>query len=170
MSFGSCINLKAKRDATFSLDKKYRYWLQRRNTHGHGWVVFCLLNPSIAGAERADPTTRRLSDFSVQWGMEGFIIVNLFAAVATDPDDMMEMDNPVGPLNQGALIYALEVARSGRLVVGWGRHAMGRLRGPQVMGLIREKGITPWCFGTTKERQPKHPLYLASETELEVYG
>jgi len=168
--FGHCIDLKQKRSATFSVDRKYRYWLQRRNTHGEGWCVFCLLNPSTADETHSDPTLRRCVDFSLQWGYEGLIIVNLFSAVSTDPDELMEMDDPVGRLNKGALLYACEVAkRGGVFVAGWGSHVMGRSASSTVLKLIREQKVQIKCLGTTREHMPRHPLYLASETELEPY-
>lgn len=165
------INLRNGRDAVLSEDKVYRYWLQRRNNHGIGWVVFCLLNPSTADAERADPTMRRCQEFSVRENAAGFIIVNLFAARSTDPDELLELDDPVGPRNEDYLRYACDIAKEkgSMLIAGWGAHSLALARDQWAMKIFKQQGVTPLCLGMAKGGAPRHPLYIAGETELEEY-
>jgi hypothetical protein len=47
-------------DAKFDIERKYRYWLDRRWNAALPQFTYVLLNPSVATASRDDRTTRRL--------------------------------------------------------------------------------------------------------------
>ena len=86
------------RTALFSPCGRFRYRLGRR-WGASPTVAFVLLNPSTADDERDDPTVRRCVDFARRLGFGGLEVVNLYAYVATDPDDLRRAGHPVGPEN-----------------------------------------------------------------------
>lgn len=160
----------ARRDCVKTIE--HRYWLHMTLNGRKGVTVFCMLNPSLANKQRNDPTSRRCIDFATIWESERVVLVNLYAAISTDPDELMEHDNPQGHHNVDYIRHACRMvgAHGGRFVVAWGAHSLARLQGPPTIDLIRSCGVAPMHLGLTKEGQPRHPLYVPSTQELAVYG
>lgn len=121
-------------------------------------MMFVLLNPSTADEHKDDPTVRRCWTFAADWGYCQAEICNLFAWRATDPDDMLGADNPVGPDNDAHLLAA--AAKASLIVCGWGVHGAHRGRAADVTALLRSAGHTLYALGVTQGGQPRHPLYL----------
>jgi hypothetical protein len=144
-------------DAIFSPCGTYRvrldrWWSDRPR------VAFGLLNPSTAGKDDDDPTSRRLIGFCRDWGLGGYSLFNAHALISTDPEGLYTHPDPIGPENDR---YILEVARSCcAVIVGWGVHGKFMDRGEKVVQLLKANGIQPLSFGKTKEGFPRHPLYL----------
>lgn len=148
--------------AVFSPCRQYRYTLWRR------WVDECPLgrmccfiglNPSTADETLDDPTIRRCIGFSKAWGFDGYVMLNAFAYRATDPKVMKRQVSPVGERNAEAI--AAVAAGAGRVVVAWGNHGEHANQCQRVIDLLPSNVL---CLGTTSTGQPKHPLYLASNT------
>ncbi|MES2341665.1 MAG: DUF1643 domain-containing protein [Pseudomonadota bacterium] len=78
-----------KGSAIFSPDRTLRYeirrWWAERPTL---WAAWLMQNPSVAGAERSDPTADRVTHFSKAAGCDGWIGVNLYPYVSSRPDAM----------------------------------------------------------------------------------
>jgi hypothetical protein len=178
----------------------YRYELRRRWTFtGAEWghilarsdydgvpepdpsrpMVVIGLNPSVADATSDDPTIRRCVGFAKREGCGEVVMVNLYALVATDPDDLLHdgcatdgergiVSNAVGIDNNHTIAAAMvEVEQRGGLVVGaWGAtHA--RYIADRVAVVRKLIGALPvWCLGTTRSGAPKHPLYLRNDAPL----
>ena len=70
--------------AVISDDDKYRFALYRVWDWTKPWLVYVLLNPSTAGAEVNDPTSRVCVGRAKKLGYGGIIMVNLFAWRETD--------------------------------------------------------------------------------------
>lgn len=146
--------------ATFSRDRRYRYRLWRIWDRSLGIVAFVMLNPSTADATRDDPTIRRCVAFARRWGYGGVEVVNLFGLRATEPRDLCRARDAVGPANDR---YLRRVGRRASLVViAWGVN--GAIRGRTVRRLIGLAGAR--CLGTTRSGEPRHPLYVRSDTRL----
>ena len=145
--------------AVFSPCRKYRYSLWR------GWAedwqtnycMFICLNPSTADETLNDPTVRRCIRFSHEWGYSGFCMTNIFAYRATDPKEMLAVDDPVGEENDKFL--AEIAAKAGVVVAAWGNHGIHQGRHDQVMQLVPNLK----CLKVTKQGMPGHPLYLRGE-------
>ena len=154
--------------AVFSPDRIYRYMLTRQvNALEKRTVGFGLLNPSTAGASRNDQTVSKLTGFARRWGFGWMVLFNAFAYRATDPRDLYRVEDPVGPDNANAIASVAETCD--QVVVGWGNHGSHLERGAQVLAQLAEGGIDEvHCWGKTQTGQPKHPLYLAYDTELGV--
>ncbi len=145
--------------ALFDRTRRYRYRLWRRWGAGRP-VVFVMLNPSTADAERDDPTIRRCAGFARAWGFGGMTVVNLFALRATDPARLRRARDPVGRDNDHHIAAAADVASL--VVVAWGVHGALDRRDRAVLALLA--GRRPRCLGTTRGGHPRHPLYLPSAT------
>lgn len=148
--------------ASLSADGMYRYSLHRVWEPDDGLAVWVLLNPSTADAAEDDNTSRRVEGFTRSWGLGGYEIVNLFALRATDPKTLVTHPDPVGPGCDEAMAAA--TARATLVVAAWGAswplaHA-GRVRE------VRERLTEARCLGLTTKGQPRHPLYLSTNTTL----
>jgi hypothetical protein len=140
-----------------SEDGRYRYHLTRTWDDGDR-AVFVMLNPSTADAYEDDPTIRRCIGYARRWGLAGIEVVNLYAYRATNPAELWEVDDPVGPEND---LWLRAVGSSGfPLVAAWGANAQPR-RVQRVLGLPGFDRLT--CLRTTQAGHPGHPLYLPKE-------
>jgi hypothetical protein len=155
--------------ATFSADKRFRYLLGRRWQPAAAWLVVGMHNPSRADAERNDATVTRLVGFAQRDGFGGVLVWNLGARIATSPERLCELDDPVGPLNWYAIQAACSVAATsqGKCAIAWGC-PVWCLRRVVVQAHQTAARFGPlWRFGaTSKAGFPRHPLYLAADTPL----
>ena len=160
--------------AIFSPCRTYRYRLDR------SWpglfdvkqtACWICLNGSTAAEDENDPSLVRMMGFAQGWGYSGIIVVNAFGFAATDPKKLRTAKDPVGPENDEHILQA--IAESARLIVGWGAELdafPARNRALITMLYrteIEQKGI--YCLGTTRDYQPRHPLYLSRDTPLVRY-
>lgn len=147
--------------ASFSPCRRYRYALWRDFAFGEGACAFIGVNPSTADEREDDPTIRRCINYALAWGFQRFVMLNLFAFRATDPDVMRAEPEPTGGIeNDVALI---EQSQRARLVVcAWGVHGEHNSRGAAVRAMLTQAGVPLHHLGLTKLGHPKHPLYLKS--------
>ncbi len=138
----------------------YRYSLER------SWgdaprVGFVMLNPNRADEVSDDPTIRRCIGFAKFWGYGGLEVVNLFACRAKTPNLLKQVNDPIGKENDRAILNLAN--RVELIVVAWGNWGTLRGRDRTVIQLLNSHS-TLYCLGTTKLGQPRHPLYLKSDT------
>jgi hypothetical protein len=76
---------------------------------------------------------------------------------------LWQADDPIGPDND-ALLGRL-AAEYGDIVCAWGANAKTE-RVLAVTETLISAGARLWCFGTTKDGQPRHPLYVKGDTQL----
>ncbi len=154
--------------AAFSPCGRYRWWLERRFDGAgldlRGRLLFIGLNPSAAGADRDDPTLRRLQAFARSWGFGALEVVNLFARISASPAVLRRLEEPVGLENDRWIAERLE--RCDAVWLGWGNGGLWRDRHRHVLQLIAaEAAVKPvGCIGLTAAGQPRHPLYAAAAT------
>lgn len=147
----------------FSPCRTWRYSLWRSWDDRGPMVAFVGLNPSTADETEDDPTVRRCIGFAKKWGFAAMYMLNIFAFRATDPKVMKAAIDPIGPRNDEALDW--RTSHCQLTVACWGTHGAFKDRAAQVFYRLNYRGVVK-CFGLTKGGQPKHPLYLASATEL----
>jgi hypothetical protein len=135
---------------------KYRYLLSRNWSEGPK-LGFVMLNPSTADAKMEDPTIRRCIRFARDANFSGVMVANLFAWRATDPSELKDVSDPIGPGNNKALREMLACVQL--VVCAWGTKSFGG-RDFEVIELIRHAGKVPHCLKTTADGHPSHPLYL----------
>lgn len=149
----------------------YRYSLTREWDQNPR-MLWIMLNPSVADASIDDPTIRRCIGFSQSIGelpgqrFGSIEVVNLFAYRSTDPNDMAAAKargvDIVGPENDR---YITEAAgRASLVVAAWGADKLAPLRSVNIRKLVTPH--TLMALGKSKSGAPKHPLYLASNSEL----
>jgi hypothetical protein len=149
--------------AVFSRDRRYRYRLTRRWSQSKSApIAFILLNPSTADATRDDPTIRRCVGFAKARGYSEMTVVNLFTLRSTDPAGLYIASDPVGPRSDAHIERA--IVDSAEVVAGWGTHGGLLNRGDSVVNRFRNCNLL--AFGLTRNRQPRHPLYLSNSAPL----
>jgi hypothetical protein len=154
----------------FSADRKYRYRLlepvgPRKEILWpgvSGKVAFILLNPSTADEHANDPTVSRCFKRAFRMGFSQAEILNIFAWRSTDPKKLYVVADPVGADNDAWIIRGASCADL--VICGWGRHGAHLNRGPNVVKLLRHRGVKLHCLGVNVDGTPKHPLYLPYET------
>lgn len=119
-----------------------------------------LLNAATGDTEqRHRPTLERCISRSRAAGHTGLVIVNLFAFRDTNPRNLWTAHDAVGPANDEVL-RVITTAGAQR-IAAWGGH--GRLGGRS--GQIGPLLDSPMCLGITQHGEPRHPLYVARDTQ-----
>jgi hypothetical protein len=146
----------------------YRYYLTREWDRHRPCCMWVMLNPSTADARQDDPTIRRCVGFAQGWGYGSIVVCNLFAFRATDPRELANAADPVGPDNDACLQG--QIAEASRVICGWGVLAKKWVpRADHVLGLIRAAGYMPYCVKRTRAGFPSHPLYLPQDLKSVAY-
>jgi hypothetical protein len=162
--------------AKFSDDEAHRYVLTRGPLPidpdgaivGPSRFVVIGLNPSTADEVEPDNTIKRVSSFAAREGCTSLVMLNLWSLRSRDPRPLVfDRDRLRWPETDE--VIREELARQSAIVVcAWG--ALDRRLPPdrvrRVIGLILDAGHRPYCFGTTKQGHPKHPLYLRKDTPI----
>jgi len=154
--------------ATFSPDRAYRYALTRSWDTDRPVACFIMLNPSTADAFAEDPTIRRCIRFARSWRAGGLLVLNLFALRSTSPRALYSHEDPVGPDNDAVLRWVFSPGQElvGPVVAAWGVHGALMGRGSDVTAMLGAGHIELTCLGVTKDRQPRHPLYVPGATAV----
>lgn len=163
------LRLSPIQGAWLDMLEEYRYLLWRGWDWGKPWIAWVGLNPSTADAFEDDPTIRRVMAFTKDWGFGGIWMVNLFALRSTDPKGLKSHHNPVGIHNN--LVLAEIARRSEEVICCWGAHGSYLNRSETVRHNLR--ALYPdklRHLGLTKAAEPRHPLYLAKNTQREILG
>jgi hypothetical protein len=147
----------------------YRHRLERVVGDSGPTFVFIGVNPSTADHEVEDQTTMKWRGFVSRWGGSRYIAVNLFDYRATDVNELARVARPRSDASDDMLRAA--IAEADEIVPCWGDRAKlpQRLR-PRieaVKGILRECGKRVRVLGLTKGGDPKHPLMLGYNTQLQ---
>lgn len=91
------------------------------------------------------------------------VVVNLYAYRATNPRDLEGLNalELQGPENHTWLRHWTDGAA--KIVCAWGGNRFACLPLPSPIAFAPR-----WALGFTKSGEPKHPLYLAAETQLQA--
>lgn len=159
-----------ERMAIFSENRVHRLELTRgwdASKPRIGWIG---LNPSTASGEVDDPTTLRIVDFTKRAGGGSFVLYNLFAYCATDPNELIlawQRGEDIWGDAAGALgLMGAGLMRCSKVVAAWG--ARGGVIPERLVTIRRDVSQKLYCLGKTKLGQPRHPLYLKANTPLEL--
>lgn len=155
-----------KKSAVISPDGVYRYSLEREWDEHEKKMIFCMLNPSTADAEKDDPTIRRCIGFAKREGNGGIIVVNAFPFRATNPKDMWKAaESGVNILGSNEE-HLYKNCSHQNVICAWGSAKVPEDNWYSISDTLKTFGATLWCLGKTKDRKPRHPLYLPANAEL----
>lgn len=139
----------------------YRYTLERAWSSKPRYLLFIMLNPSTADAEKDDPTIRRCRGFAEDLGFTGLLVANLYALRATEPKDLkIQLKfgvDVVGPDNNKHIKKL--VKRASLTLAAWGQRGPIFDRAAEVRELVPDAR----ALAFTKKGEPRHPLMLPKD-------
>ncbi len=153
---------------------EYRYIL---GTRGVNPLICIGINPSTAEPENLDNTLSSVQRIALGNGFDSFIMFNVYAQRATDPDHMEKVFNEKLHLeNMKAFEYVLSCSGSRPVIwAAWGTIIEKRAYLPQcVMDMIEigEKHDALWVTVGKRSKNkghPHHPLYLRKDEKIEPF-
>jgi len=152
---------------------EYRYLLGTRGNH----PLICIgINPSTAVPDRLDNTLKSAQRIAHYNGYDSFIMFNVYAQRATDPDDMEREINPVlHKENMKAFTWLLsQFSAPTDLWAAWGAVIEKRRYLPgcvlDMVSIGQRFGANWFTSGArSKAGHPHHPLYLRSDSPLDPF-
>ena len=152
---------------------EYRYIL---GTKGRRPLVCIGINPSTAIPERLDNTLKSAERIALHNGYDSFVMFNVYAQRATDPDDMEKEMNPVlHHENMKAFSWLLsQLTAAPDLWAAWGTVIEKRTYLPgcvlAMAAIGRQFGARWFTAGPrSKKGHPHHPLYLKKDSRLDPF-
>ena len=151
---------------------EYRYIL---GTRGKNPLICIGINPSTAEPDNLDNTLKSVERIALGNGFDSFIMFNVYAQRATDPDAMEKTCNAaLHRENLEAFRYVLSISEKPAVWAAWGAIIEKRdyladcVRDMVTAG--QEFGADWYCAGAiTKKGHPHHPLYLRKDEKLKPF-
>jgi len=151
---------------------EYRYIL---GTRGKNPLICIGINPSTAEPDNLDNTLKSVERIALGNGFDSFIMFNVYAQRATDPDSMEKQCNlRLHQENLKAFRYILSISKKPAVWAAWGAIIEKRdyladcVRDMVEVG--QEYGATWYCAGAiTKKGHPHHPLYLRKDEKIKPF-
>jgi hypothetical protein len=148
--------------------KEYRYALRRVWDDSLRSVLFVMMNPSTADQLDDDPTVAKCQRYARAWGYGTLLVGNTFAYRATHQKDLMQVADPVGPLNDEWLLKM--AAQAGIIVLAYGKpHKNLCQRGRDVTALLNGAGHELHVLKLCQDGTPSHPLYLRGTLQPSLF-
>lgn len=152
---------------------EYRYIL---GTKGERPLICIGINPSTAAPDDLDNTLKSVERIALHNGYDSFIMFNVYAQRATDPDDMeRECNALLHEENMKAFEYVLRLSKEPPAVwAAWGNIIEKRRYLPECVRSMIEiagKYEARWYSAgkISKKGHPHHPLYLKKDTPLDAF-
>ena len=151
---------------------EYRYIL---GTRGQKPLICIGVNPSTARPDALDNTLKSVERIALGNGYDSFLMFNVYAQRATDPNAMEKTLNPLlHRENMAAFRYVLSLSPEPAVWAAWGAviEKRGYLSGcvRDMLDIGKEYGARWYCAGAiTKKGHPHHPLYLRKDEPLKPF-
>ena len=151
---------------------EYRYIL---GTRGVRPLICVGINPSTAAPDDLDNTLKSVERVAHFNGYDSFIMFNVYAQRATDPEDMERTCNPaLHRENMRAFDYALSLSPAPAVWAAWGTIIEKRDYLPDcvrdMIALGNARGARWYTAGKRSVKgHPHHPLYLRKDSLLEPF-
>ena len=151
---------------------EYRYIL---GTRGKNPLICIGINPSTAKPDDLDNTLKSVERIAHGNGFDSFIMFNVYAQRATDPDAMeKECNELLHRENLEAFRYVLSISDKPAVWAAWGTIIEKRPYLPEcvrdMVAAGREYGASWYCAGkVSKKGHPHHPLYLRKDEKLKDF-
>lgn len=151
---------------------EYRYIL---GTRGKNPLICIGINPSTAQPDALDNTLKSVERIALGNGFDSFIMFNVYAQRATDPNAMEKVCNPLlHQENMEAFRYVLSISQSPAIWAAWGsiiekrKYLSDCVR--DMLDIGREYNAQWYCAGAiTKKGHPHHPLYLRKDEKIKPF-
>ncbi len=151
---------------------EYRYIL---GTRGKNPLICIGINPSTAAPDALDNTLKSVERIALGNGFDSFIMFNVYAQRATDPNAMEKHCNlQLHKENLAAFRYVLSISEKPAVWAAWGSIIEKRdylfdcVRDMVMAG--QEYGASWYCVGAvTKKGHPHHPLYLRKDEKIKPF-
>ena len=150
----------------------YRYIL---GTRGKNPLICIGINPSTARPGCLDNTLKSVERIALGNGFDSFLMFNVYAQRATDPNAMERQCNPrLHRENMAAFRYVLSISEAPAVWAAWGSIIEKR---DYLSDCVRDMlqigegyGARWYCAGAvTKKGHPHHPLYLKKDEKLKPF-
>ena len=151
---------------------EYRYIL---GTRGENPLICIGINPSTAQPGDLDNTLKSVERIALGNGFDSFIMFNVYAQRATNPDTMEKTCNlQLHKQNLEAFRYVLSISRQPAVWAAWGTiiekraYLQACLR--DMLALGEQYGAKWYCAGAcSKKGHPHHPLYLRKDEKIKPF-
>lgn len=155
-----------------NLYSEYRYIL---GTRGKKPLICIGINPSTAQPGDLDNTLKSVQRIALGNGFDSFIMFNVYAQRATNPDAMEKQCNlSLHRENLKAFRYVLSISEKPTVWAAWGAIIEKRdylsdcVRDMVAVG--QEYGAQWCCAGAiSKKGHPHHPLYLRKDEKIKPF-
>lgn len=151
---------------------EYRYIL---GTRGKNPLICIGINPSTAQPGALDNTLKSVERIALGNGFDSFIMFNVYAQRATDPDSMEKTCNVLlHKENLEAFRYVLSISDKPAVWAAWGTIIEKRDYLPlclkDMIAAGEEYGASWYCAGAvSKKGHPHHPLYLRKDEQIKPF-
>ena len=152
---------------------EYRYIL---GTKGLKPLICIGINPSTAKPDELDRTLQSVERIALNNGYDSFIMFNVYAQRATDPDEMEhQLNKKLHDENMKAFRYILSLSKEAPHVwAAWGTIIEYRDYLPECVKDMVSCGLeygAKWftCGKRSVKGHPHHPLYLKSDSTLDNF-
>ena len=151
---------------------EYRYIL---GTRGENPLICIGINPSTAQPGDLDNTLKSVERIALGNGFDSFIMFNVYAQRATDPDTMeLTCNLRLHRENMEAFRYVLSISRQPAVWAAWGTIIEKRDYLPYClrdMLAVGKEYVANWyCAGrVSKKGHPHHPLYLRKDEKIRPF-
>ncbi len=150
----------------------YRFILGTRGKH----PLICIgINPSTAKPDDLDNTLKSVDRIAKRNGFDSFIMFNVYAQRATDPDSMEKVCNKqLHNENLNAFRYVLSLSKQPAVWAAWGTIIEKR---PYLLDCLLDmvkvgkEFDAQWCCAgaISKKGHPHHPLYLKKDESTKPF-
>lgn len=141
---------------------------------GSKMLFFIGINPSTARPDDLDRTVARVENFVNNNGYDGWVMLNVYAQRATNPNDMhRELDGEIHTENVNQIARLVKEHPSAEVCAAWGTEIDRRsylkncLR--DIVGAIGTDKRWIHLHHLTKYNHPRHPLYLPSDAAFSAF-
>ena len=151
---------------------EYRYIL---GTRGENPLICIGINPSTAKPDDLDNTLKSVERIALGNGFDSFIMFNVYAQRATDPNAMEKSCNwALHKENLKAFRYVLSISQKPAVWAAWGTIIEKRSYLPEclrdMLAIGQTMGAQWFCAGAvSKKGHPHHPLYLRKDEKLKPF-
>ena len=152
--------------------EEYRYIL---GTRGQRPLICMGINPSTAVPDHLDRTLQSVERIALANGFDSFLMFNVYAQRATNPDTMERCCNPaLHRENLRAFAYLLEQSQEPAIWAAWGaiiekRPYLADCLADQIT--LGRRCHARWFTAgpISRKGHPHHPLYLRKDTVLDPF-